>query len=139
MCYQRHECPKRSHTFNLFQVLDGITVKNLYTNNINLKHTCIPSKVKKMETENFILFCKFKKDNPVKNQWTLTKFELDLRITITYLHMQFQSYTYIQTKVTERKLNISSRGIILSKYFWTMTKFTFDLRNLMMYPYTKLQ
>jgi hypothetical protein len=43
----------------------------------------------------------------------MTKFELDLRINMTYLHMQFEPYTYIQTKVTERKLKIFSRGITL--------------------------
>jgi hypothetical protein len=48
-----------------------------------------------------------KRDNSVKNQWTKTKFKLDLRIPMTNLHMQFESYTCIQTKVRERKLKIS--------------------------------
>jgi hypothetical protein len=51
----------------------------------------------------------------VKNHRTITKFEFDLRILMTYLHMQFQPYTYIQTKVRELKLKISSRYIALSK------------------------
>jgi hypothetical protein len=45
----------------------------------------------------------FKRDNSVKNQRTITKFELDLHIPMTNLHMQFEPYTYIQTKVRERK------------------------------------
>jgi hypothetical protein len=48
------------------------------------------------------------------------KFDLDLRIPMTYLQVQFQPYTCIQTKVREQKLKISiffqsSRGITLSK------------------------
>jgi hypothetical protein len=65
-------------------------------------------------------FFLFKRDNSVKNQWTKTKFKLDLRIPMTNLHMQFESYTCIQTKVRECKLKISifflsSREITLSK------------------------
>jgi hypothetical protein len=45
----------------------------------------------------------------------MIKFELDLCIPMTYLHMHFQPHTYISTKVREQKLKISSRGIILSK------------------------
>ena len=56
----------------------------------------------------------------VKNQRTMTKFELNLYFLVTYLHMQFQLHTYILTKVRERKLKfydffLSSRGITLSK------------------------
>jgi hypothetical protein len=58
---------------------------------------------------------------------------------MTYLHMQFHPYTYIQTKVKEQKLKISSRGITLSKYYRTMTKFKLDVYNLLMYPYTKFE
>jgi hypothetical protein len=61
----------------------------------------------------FQFFSKFKRDKSIKNQWTITKFELELRIPLTYLHMQFQPYTYIQTKVRKRKLKISSKGITL--------------------------
>jgi hypothetical protein len=57
----------------------------------------------------------FKRDNSVKNQRTIIKFEPHLRIPMTNLHMQFEPYTYIQTKVKERKLNFFSRGITLSK------------------------
>jgi hypothetical protein len=35
----------------------------------------------------------------------MTKFEVDLRIPMTNVHMQFEPYTYIQTKFRERKLN----------------------------------
>jgi hypothetical protein len=53
------------------------------------------------------IFFMFKRDNSVKNQWTITEFELDLRIPMTNLQMQFESYICIQTKVRERKLKIS--------------------------------
>jgi hypothetical protein len=53
------------------------------------------------------IFFLFKRDNSVKNQRTITKLILDLRIPMTNLHMQFESYTCIQTKVREQKLNIS--------------------------------
>jgi hypothetical protein len=95
------------------------------------------------------IFSKFKRDNPVKNQRTITKFELDLHIPMTNLHMQFESYTCIQTKVRERKLKIS----IFSKFKrdnpvknqWTITKLKLDLcipmSNLHMQfePYTYIQ
>jgi hypothetical protein len=48
--------------------------------------------------------------------------------------MQFTPLTYIQTKVREPKLKISSKGITLSKNHQTMTKFEVDLHNPMMYP-----
>jgi hypothetical protein len=53
--------------------------------------------------------------------------------------MQFEPYTYIQTKVRERKLKFFFRGITLSKNHPTMTKFKLDLHNPMMYPYTKIE
>jgi hypothetical protein len=53
--------------------------------------------------------------------------------------MQFEPYTYIQTKVRERKLKIFSRGITLSKNQRTMTKIELDLHNPMMYPNTKFE
>jgi hypothetical protein len=58
---------------------------------------------------------------------------------MTNLHMQFELYTYIQTKVRERKLKFISRGITLSKNHPTMTKFELDLHNPMMYSYTKFK
>jgi hypothetical protein len=58
---------------------------------------------------------------------------------MTNLHMQFEPYTYIQTKVRERKLKFVSRGITLSKNHSTMTKFELDRHNPMMYPYTKFE
>jgi hypothetical protein len=75
-------------------------------------------------------------DNSVKNQYTITKFELELCSPLTDLHMQFQPYTYIQIKVREQKQKISSRGITVKNH-QTMTKFKLDLRNPMMYPYIK--
>jgi hypothetical protein len=57
---------------------------------------------------------------------------------MTYLHMQFQPHTYIQTKVRERKLKISLRGITLINH-QTMTKFKLDLRNHMTYLYIKFE
>jgi hypothetical protein len=53
--------------------------------------------------------------------------------------MQFERYTYIQTKVRERKLKFFSRGITLPKNHPTMPKFDLDLHNPMMYPYTKFE
>jgi hypothetical protein len=58
---------------------------------------------------------------------------------MTNLYMQFEPYTYIQTKVRERKLKFISRGITLSKNHPTMTKFKLDLHNPMMYSYTKFE
>jgi hypothetical protein len=42
----------------------------------------------------------------------MAKFKLDLHIPMAYMHMQFQPYAYIHTKVREQKLKISSRGIM---------------------------
>jgi hypothetical protein len=84
-------------------------------------YTYIQTKVRERKLK-FLFFSKFKGDNFVKNQWTKTKLELDLRIV-----MQFEPYTYIKTKVKEHKLKISSRGITLSK------------NNPMMYQYTKFE
>jgi hypothetical protein len=58
---------------------------------------------------------------------------------MTYPHMQFQPYTYFQTKVGERKLKIFSRGITLLKNHQTATKFNLDLHNPMLYPYLKFE
>jgi hypothetical protein len=108
-----------------------------YICNLNLIH----ASKQKLESVNwkFQFFSKFKKGNSVKNQWTITKFELDLRIPMKNLHMQFEPYTYIQTKVRERKLKFISWGITLSKNHPTMTKFELDLHNPMMYWYTKFE
>ena len=76
-----------------------------YTCNLNLIH----ASKQKLESVNlkFQFFSKFKRGNSVKNQWTMTIFELYLCIPMTNLHMQFEPYTNIQTKVRERKLKIS--------------------------------
>jgi hypothetical protein len=106
-----------------------------YTCNLNLIH----ASKHKLESINwkFQFFSKLKRGNSVKNRWTITKFKLHLRIPMTNLHMQFEPYTYIQTKVRERKLKFISRGITLSKNHPTITKFELDLHNSMMYWCTK--
>ena len=77
-----------------------------YTCNLNLIH----ASKQKLESGNwnFQFFSKFKRDNSVKNLQTITKFELDLHIFMTNLHIQFEPYTCIQTKVREWKLKIST-------------------------------
>jgi hypothetical protein len=92
-----------------------------YTCNLNLIH----ASKQRLESVNlkFQFFSKFKRGNSVKNQWNINKFELDLRIPMTNLHMQFEPYTYNQRKVRERKLKFISRKITLSKNHPTMTKF----------------
>jgi hypothetical protein len=65
--------------------------------------------------------------------------QINLHILMTNLQMQFEFYTYIQTKIRKRKLKFFSRGITLSKSHPTITKFELDLHNLMMYPYTKFE
>ena len=69
----------------------------------------------------------------------MTKFELDLRISMTKLYMQFEPYTYIQTKVKRAETEILLSGITLSKNYPTMTKFELDLHNPKMNPYTKFK
>jgi hypothetical protein len=61
------------------------------------------------------IFSKFKRDISVKNKRTITKFELDLHIPMTNLHMQFESYICIQTEVRERKLKIFQEGQLCQK------------------------
>jgi hypothetical protein len=74
-----------------------------------------------------------KRDISVKNYRTIAKFKFGLMCNpMTYLCMQFQPYTYIQSKVGEWKLKISSRGITLSKNHRTKTKFEIDLHNPLM-------
>jgi hypothetical protein len=85
------------------------------------------------------LFFWFKRNNSVKKQRTITKFEFDLCIPMTNIHMQFEPYTYIKTKVREQKLKFISRGITLSKTHPTITKFEIDLHNPTMYWYTKFE
>jgi hypothetical protein len=117
-----------------------ISIFFLFKRDNSVKNLINASK-QKLESGNwkYQFFSKFKRDNSVKNQWTITKFELDLRIPMMNLHMQFEPYTYIQTKFRERKLKFFSRGITLSKNHPTMTKFELDLHNPMMYPYTKFE
>jgi hypothetical protein len=52
----------------------------------------IPTKVRECS--------KFKRDNSVKN-WDHNQIDLDLHISMTYLHKQFQPYAYTQTKDRE--------------------------------------
>jgi hypothetical protein len=109
-----------------------------YTCNLNLIHAS-KQKLRERKLKISFFFSKFKRGNSVKNQWTITKFELHLCIPMTNLHMRFEPYTYIQTKVREWKLKFISRVITLSKNHQTMTKFEIDLHNPMMYPYTKFE
>ena len=60
---------------------------------------------RKLKISNFFFFDQ--EGSLCQNQRTKTKFELDLHIPMTNLHMQFESYTCIQTKVRERKVKIS--------------------------------
>jgi hypothetical protein len=52
-------------------------------------------------------FSKFKRNNSVNNQRTITKFVLDLCIPMTNLHMQSEPYACIQRNVRERKMKMS--------------------------------
>jgi hypothetical protein len=79
------------------------------------------------------IFSKFQRDNSAKHQWTITKFEFDLGIPMLNLHMQFEPYTYIQTKVSEQKLNFFQEGYLCQKNHQTMTYFEIDLHNPKMY------
>jgi hypothetical protein len=84
----------------------------------------------------FLLFL-FKRDNSAKNQRTKTKFELDLRIPMTNLHMQFEPYIHTsKQKLESGNWNLFQEGE-LSKNHPTMTKFELDLHNPMMYWNTK--
>jgi hypothetical protein len=76
-------------------------------------NVCNPNRDHERKLKISIFFFLFKRDNSVKNQQTITKFELDLHNHMMNLYMQFQPYTYIQTKVREQKLKITSRGITL--------------------------
>jgi hypothetical protein len=77
------------------------------------------------------------RDNSVKNQRNITKFELDLHIPVMYLHTQFQPYTmYIHTTKSYR---VETKNFFKKdnsvKNHQTETKFKLDLRNPMIYPY----
>jgi hypothetical protein len=65
-------------------------------------------------------FSKFKRDSSVKNQHTITKFNLDLHILMMNLYMQYQPYTcHTHNSSRAETENFyffqSSRGITLSK------------------------
>jgi hypothetical protein len=68
----------------------------------------------------------------VKNHLISTKFEFDSYFLVKYLHLQFQSYSYITKKIREWQLKIS---YFFSKFkrdssvknHWNMTKFEHDL------------
>jgi hypothetical protein len=59
----------------------------------------LPHAARVMKTENFKLFCKFKKKNSVKTQRTIRKFKFNLHMLIMYLHMQFEPYTRVIQKI----------------------------------------
>ena len=76
-----------------------------------------------METKNFYFFPS-SRGITVKNQWIMTKFELDLRISIMNLHMQFEPYTYmyIQTKVREWNWNFIKWDNSVNKHSESIAK-----------------
>jgi hypothetical protein len=63
----------------------------------------MPPHAAKISNAIFNLF-QFRRDNSVKNYRTITKFDLEVRIPLTHLHVQFNPCTYIPTKVREWKL-----------------------------------
>jgi hypothetical protein len=65
----------------------------------SLKHTSL-QKLKNWISYYFVI----SRGITVKNRWTIINFEHDLSIPMTYLHMQYEPYTCIQTKVREQKL-----------------------------------
>jgi ABC-type phosphate/phosphonate transport system permease subunit len=99
-----------------------------------LKYQHMQCQPERAETENF------KKNNSVKNHWTEIKFKLVMYFLVKYLHMQFQPYTYISTKVRVWKLKIStffqhSRGTFLSNIIKPWPKLNLHLLITMMYMY----
>jgi hypothetical protein len=108
---------KRGNSVKNKQIITKFEIDlRIPTTNIRMQfepYSCIQPKVRERKLKIAKNVSKFKRNNSVKNQQTMTKFELDLRIIMTYLHMQFEPYTYIQTKVREQKLKIISRGITL--------------------------
>jgi hypothetical protein len=50
-------------------------------------NVCNPYSNNEGKLKIFTFFFKFKRNNSVKNQWTITKFELDLRNSMTNLHL----------------------------------------------------
>jgi hypothetical protein len=92
--FKRDNSVKNQQTITKFKFDLHILMTNLNTYNFNLIHAY----KQKLESGNskFLFFLKFKRDNSVKNQRTITKFELDLHIPMIYLHIQFQPYTVYQ-------------------------------------------
>ena len=68
------------------------------------------------------------------------KFEIDLRIPMMYLHIQFQPYTYIHTNKSYRveTENLFKRDNSVKKSS-DQNQIHLYLRNLMMYPYIKFE
>jgi hypothetical protein len=78
-----------------------------------------------------ISFSKVKWHNFFKFHLTMTKLQLGLYFLVKYLHMHFQPYKYIPTKVKEQKLKISyfflsSRGMTVKNH-QTMTNLNLNL------------
>jgi hypothetical protein len=63
----------------------------------------------------FFFIFKVKRHNFDKNNRIMTKLELDLHIPLMYLHVKFELNVKYCWGDNERKSNISSRGITLSK------------------------
>jgi hypothetical protein len=136
LLFKRDNSVKNQRTITKFELDLCIHMTNLYMQFES--YSCIQTKVKEQKLK-ICIFSKFKRNNSVKNQWTMTKFEVDLRIPMTNVHMQFEPYTYIQTKFRERKLNFFFSREITLKSFWTATKFNLDLSNPVMYPCIKFE
>jgi hypothetical protein len=117
---------KNQRTKTKFELDLRIPITNLHMQFKSYTHIQTKGRERNLKIS---IFSKFKRDNSAKNQWTISKFELDLHISMTNLYMQFEPYKYIQTKVRKRKLKFFSRGITPSKNHPTMTKFKVDLHN----------
>lgn len=56
------------------------------------------------DTPNFLFFSKLKGHNYVKHHQIETKFQLDLYFLVNNIHMKYQLYMCIPSKVREQKL-----------------------------------
>ena len=106
-------------------------------------YTYIPSKVRERKLKISYFFLS-SRGITVKNHWTMTKFELDLRIPMTYSYIKFELNVCKCCQDNEWKLKISN---FFSKFkrdnsvknHRTMTKFEHDLRIPMTCPYVKFE
>jgi hypothetical protein len=92
---------------------------------------------RKLKISGFFL-SKFKRDNSVKNQLTMTKFKLDLRILMTNLHLYMHSNKSYRAETENFFFFPNSRGITI-KNQRTITKFELDLHISMTYLHMHFQ